>query len=217
MIVDLNLKDRLVIIIGGGSEALKKVNSLLNQGCKILVIGENINSKLLQYEKNKKITVKKEKVSNSKFILQYKPFLVMTTTNDKKLNQKIVKSAKKAGCYSYASDEPSNSDFAMLSVIDIDKTVQLAISTGGRSPLITKKLRTRAEETFRKLVKKADILQIKIQQIAREEARKKIKSPKKRKEFLYSVLNDSQIKQLIKDENLKKAHIRTKQLLSEWK
>ncbi|MEK0381625.1 MAG: NAD(P)-dependent oxidoreductase, partial [Nitrosopumilus sp.] len=38
MIVDLNLKGNLVIVVGGGDEGYKKVNSLLTQDCKILLI-----------------------------------------------------------------------------------------------------------------------------------------------------------------------------------
>jgi len=38
MIVDLNLHDKIVIVIGGGNEAQKRINSLLKQNCDILVI-----------------------------------------------------------------------------------------------------------------------------------------------------------------------------------
>jgi precorrin-2 dehydrogenase/sirohydrochlorin ferrochelatase len=38
-----------------------------------------------------------------------------------------------------------------------------------------------------------------------------------RKKFLYSILNDNQIKQLIKDNNLKEAQKRAMIMLREWK
>ena len=40
MIVDLHLKGNLVIVVGAGNEGLKKINSLLTQNCKILVLSE---------------------------------------------------------------------------------------------------------------------------------------------------------------------------------
>ena len=46
MIVDLNLQDKTVIVIGGGSEAEKRINSLLKQGCKIIVISDKVSSKI---------------------------------------------------------------------------------------------------------------------------------------------------------------------------
>ena len=46
LIIDLNLKGNLVIVVGGGAEGMKKVNSLLTQDCKILVISDKVNTQL---------------------------------------------------------------------------------------------------------------------------------------------------------------------------
>ena len=217
MIVDLNLKGNLVIIVGGGAEGYKKVNSLLTQNCKILVISDKVNSQLSNYIKQKKIQFKKTKLKDASFISKYKPFLVMATTNDKELNRKIIQKAKKLKCYVYASDDPEVSDFAHPSVINIEDTVQIAISTGGRSPAVARKLKLQTEKIFKKTIKKEDIYEIKLQQIARESAKKKIPTQLERKKYLYSVLHDKIIKQLIKDKKLKKAQQRAMLMLKEWK
>ena len=217
MIVDLNLKGNLVIVVGGGAEGYKKVNSLLTQNCKILVISDKVNSQLSKYIKQKKIQFKKSKLKDTNFILKYKPFLVMAATNDKELNRKIIQKAKKLKCYAYASDDPEVSDFAHPSVINIEDTVQIAISTGGRSPAIARKLKLKTEKIFKKTIKKEDIYEIKLQQIARESAKKKIPTQLERKKYLYSVLHDKIIKQLIKDKKLKKAQQRAMLMLKEWK
>lgn len=217
MIVDLNLKGNLVIVVGGGAEGYKKVNSLLTQNCKILLISDKVNTQLLNYIKQKKINYKKNKLKDATFLSKYKPFLVMTTTNDKKLNRKIIEKAKKMKCYVYASDDPEVSDFAHPSVINIEDTVQIAISTGGRSPAMARKLKSQTEKIFKKTIKKEDIYQIKLQQIARDSAKKIIPTQIERKKFLYSVMHDKTIKQLIKDEKLKKAQHRAMLMLREWK
>ena len=217
MIVDLNLKGNLVIVVGGGAEGYKKVNSLLTQNCKILVISDKVNSQLSKYIKQKKIQFKKTKLKDASFISKYKPFLVMATTNDKELNRKIIQKAKKLKCYVYASDDPEVSDFAHPSVINIEDTVQIAISTGGRSPAVARKLKMQTEKIFKKTIKKEDIYEIKLQQIARESAKKKIPTQLERKKYLYSVLHDKIIKQLIKDKKLKKAQQRAMLMLKEWK
>ena len=217
MIVDLNLKENLVIVVGGGAEGLKKVNSLLTQNCKILVISDKINTQIAKYVKEKKIKFKKVKLKNPSFLSKYKPFLVMATTDDKQLNRKIVEKAKKMRCYVYAADDPEVSDFSHPSVINIEDTIQIAISTGGKSPAMARKLRIQAEKVFKKIVDKEDIYQIKLQQIARNAAKKKIPTQKERKIFLYSVLNDKKIKQLIKDEKLQKAQNRAMLMLRQLK
>ena len=217
MIVDLNLKGNLVIVVGGGAEGYKKVNSLLTQKCEILVISDKLNSQLSSYVKQKKIQFKKIKLKDASFITKYKPFLVMATTNDKDLNRKILLKAKKMKCYVYASDDPEVSDFAHPSVINIDNTVQIAISTGGRSPAMARKLKLQTEKIFKKAIKKEDIEEIKLQEIARDSAKKIIPTQLERKKFLYTVLHDKMIKQLIKDKKLKKAQQRAMLMLREWK
>ncbi len=217
MIVDLNLKGNLAIVVGSGAEGLKKVNSLLTQDCKILVFGDKINSQLSKYVKKKKIDFKKVKLEDASFLSKYKPFLVMAATDNKELNRKIIQKAKKMKCYVYASDDPEVSDFSHPSVINIEDTVQIAISTGGRSPAMARKIRLQAEKVFKKTIKKEDISFIKLQQIARNAAKAKLETQIERKKFLYSVLNDSKIKQLIKDQKLKKAQDLALIMLKEWK
>jgi len=217
LIVDFNLKGNLVIVVGGGAEGMKKVNSLLTQDCKILVISDKVNTQLANYIKQKKIDFKKTKLKDSNFLSKYKPFLVMAATDDRELNRKIIQKAKKMKCFVYASDDPEISDFAHPSVINIEDTVQIAISTGGRSPAMARKLTLQAEKIFKKIIKKEDIYQIKLQQIARDAAKKIIPTQLERKKFLYSVLNDKAIKQLIKDNKLKKAQQRAMLMLRKWK
>jgi precorrin-2 dehydrogenase / sirohydrochlorin ferrochelatase len=217
LIVDLNLKGNLVIVVGGGIEGLKKVNSLLTQDCRILVISDKLNSQLSKLIKKNKIEFKKAKLKDESFLTKYKPMLVMAATDNKELNRKIVQKAKKLKCYVYASDDPDVSDFSHPSVINIQDTVQIAVSTGGKSPAMARKLKLQAEKVFKKIIKKEDIYQIKLQQIARRAAKEKILNQKDRKKFLYSVLNDLKIKQFIKEENHKKAQERAMRILGDWK
>lgn len=215
MIVDLNLKGNLVLVIGGGNEGLKKVNALLTQDCKILVISDKTNKEIERYVKQKKITFKKIKLQNANFLKKYKPFMVMATTDDRELNRKIVKQAKKMRCYAYAADDPAVSDFAFGSVINIEDTVQIAVSTGGRSPAMARKIRMQAERVFKKIIKKDDIYQIKLQDFARNAAKIKLGTFPERKKFLYRVMNDNHVKQLIKEGNFKNAKMRVMKMLGD--
>lgn len=217
MIVDLHLKGNLVIVVGGGAEGFKKINSLLTQDCKILVLSDKINTQIKNFVEKKKIRFKKIKLTDASFLSKYKPYLVMATTDDRKLNRQIVQKAKKMNCIAYAADDPEVSDFAHPSVINIEDTVQIAISTRGRSPAMARKIKLKAEKIFKDVITKDDIFQIKLQAIAREAAKKKIPTQNERKKFLYSVLNDDRVKELIKDKNLEKAQKRAMIMLRSWK
>ena len=97
LIIDLHLNGKTVVIIGAGNEALKRIKLLENEECQIIVIGEKPSSEIRKLATAKKITLKKIKLSSSLFLKNYKPFLVIASTSDKILNQKIVQTAQKMG------------------------------------------------------------------------------------------------------------------------
>ena len=216
LIVDLHLKGNLVIVVGSGNEGMKKVSSLMTQDCDILVISNSSNSQLEKYVKQKKIKFKKIKLKDARFLSKYKPYLVMATTTDRVLNRKIVEKATNMKSYAYASDDPEASDFAHPSVINIADTVQIAISTGGSSPAMARKIKLKAESYFKNNISDEEIFQIRLQKFARSEAKLIIKTQIERKKFLYSILNDKRVKELLKDEKYKQAQTRVKKMLKEW-
>ncbi len=217
MIVDLNLHGKTVVVIGGGNEAQKRINSLLKQDCDILVISDSVNSQINKLVKAKKIKFKKQKIHDTKFISKFKPNIIITTTNNKDLNQKIINSAKRKNIIVYSSDNPEDSDFSNPAIIDFENMIQIAIFTGGRSPAMSKKIRIQSEKIFKKIITKEDIAQIKIQKIARKLAKESISTQIHRREYLRSIMTDNKIEQLIKDGQLKKAEKRAITMLRNWK
>ena len=217
MIVNLNLQNKTIIVVGGGKEAEKRINSLLNQGCKIVVISDSATTKIKKLAKTKKIKLKNQKVQDTKFISELKPNMIITTTNDKKINQRIVNAAKREKIITYSSDNPAESDFSNPATIDIEKIVQIAIFTGGQSPAMTKKIKTKSEDIFKKIITHEDIGHIKIQNIARKLAKETISTQLHRKEYLRSIMTDNRIDQLIKDGQIKKAEKRAVAILRNWK
>ena len=205
-----------MIVIGSGNEGMKKVNSLFTQDCKILVISNKSNSQIEKYVKQDKIQFKKTKLKDATFLSKYKPYLVMATTSDMTLNRKIVEKARRMKSYAYASDDPEVSDFAHPSVINIADTVQVAVSTGGSSPAMARKIRLKMESFLKKNISSEDIYQIKLQKFARFEAKKVISTQLDRKKFLYSVMNDKRVKELLKEGKYKMTQTRVKKMLKEW-
>ena len=133
-----------------------------------------------------------------------------------KLMKKLSKMQKRKKLV-YSSDDPEQSDFANPAIIDFEKIIQIAIFTGGQSPAMSKKLRMESEKIFKKIIKKEDIGQIKIQKIARSKAKEIISNQQGRRDCLRSIMNDNDIDQLIKDGQLKKAEKRAVEILRNWK
>ena len=217
MIINLNQEGKKILIIGGGNEAEKRIKSILNEKCEILIISDSINEQISKWVKIKKIKLKKQKIEKLNFISELKPDIIITTTNDKKINQKIITYVKKKKIIVYSSDNPDESDFSNAAIIDFEKTIQIAIFTGGRSPAMSKKIKSKSEKALKKVILKEDIAQIKIQKISRTLAKEIIPTQFERKQCLNNIMNDNQIDQLIKDNQVKKAEKRAREIIKKWK
>src|SRR6476661_4568977 len=184
MIVDLNLDSKTVLVIGGGTEGMRKVHGLLGQGCDITVIDTRVNKDLLHLGQQDKIKIIQQKMTDISFMDSFKKiFLVLAATDDKDLNRKILEKGRAMGAFVYAADDPAVSDFSYASLTNIEGVLQVAISTYGKSPIM---------------------------------ARKIIKSIKERKLFLYSLLKNRDIQNLILSRKLEEAKKITRRLIKNW-
>jgi len=217
LIVDLNLNGKNVLVIGGGVEGYRKVRGLLGQNCKITVVSDRINSNLRTLYDEGKINLIKQKITDTNVLDNFKDvFLVLAATDDKNLNRKIVEKGRLSRSFVYAADDPDVSDFSYASVINIEGTMQVAISTYGKSPIMARRLRIKAERILKRIITKADIDNTKLQEFARIQARPIINTVSERKKFLYSLIRDEHIQTLIKDDRMEEAKTLTLKLLNKW-
>ncbi len=217
MIVDLNLAGKNVIVIGGGIEGVRKVKGLLGQNCKITVISERLNSYLEELAQQKKIEIVKMKIKDANILDNYHNiFLVLAATDNKELNRKIVEKGRSMMSFVYAADDPPVSDFSYASIINIEGIMQIAISTFGKSPIMARRLRIKAERILRRTIKQSDIENTKLQEFVRMAARSKIKTVLERKKFLYSIIKDKTIQTLINENKIDEAKVAALERLNHW-
>ncbi|MEC7710953.1 MAG: NAD(P)-dependent oxidoreductase [Thermoproteota archaeon] len=216
MIIDLHLNGKTVVILGAGNEALKRIKLLENENCQIIVLGQKPHSTIENLAKQKKIILKKIKLTSANFIKDYKPFLIIASTSDSLLNQKVVQTARKKKILAYASDSPELSDMSYLSLFDIKETIKIGISTGGASPIMAKKIKSKAKKLLAKSINEKDLQLIKIQKFARTESKKYIVTQDERKKFLYALMNDKRVKELLKDGKYKRIQTVIKKMVKDW-
>ena len=204
MIVDLNLIGKRALVIGGGNESSRKVEALLSQQCKIFVVAEKAEQSIKNYADEGKVSLDLRKIENVNFLKDYKQLdLILATTDDPDINREIlVVGKKKYGCYVYAADDPQVSDFSHPSVININDTVQIAISTGGRSPLMGKSIRQDLEPLIKKSISDLILMQINLQDQLRSMSKKMIPSVEYRKKFLTELLGDKRVNQCLEEKKI---------------
>ena len=207
LIIDLNLKGQQVVLVGGGREASRKVEALLSQDCEIIVVAENICEAIKKAAKAGKIHWLSKQVDDGNFLSDYPRLrLVLAVTDDRQVNRKIVEAAKKLRCYAYSADDPENSDFSHPATINLYDTVQVAISTGGQSPLMARMIREKAETLFAELITLKEVQQIRLQAKCRTKAQESLPTPEARKNFLSLILQEQSINQLLEQEKYDEAY-----------
>ncbi|CAN5770887.1 hypothetical protein BH23THE1_BH23THE1_05390 [soil metagenome] len=218
MIVDLNLRGRNILVVGAGMEGTKRIKSLSKHDCKIIIISETVDESLYEIEgKNNPIIIIRRKIEDPDILDEFNDiFVVFASTNNPFLNKKIIERAKEKGILSYSIDDASSSDFFFTSIINIDEIIQVAISTSGKSPLMSKIIRDRIENAIKNIIGKKDTDNIKIQEFAREHVRNYIENQHERRNFLYSIVDDQEIQKLIAKNNIDKAKERIINTLDKW-
>lgn len=203
MILNLNFKDKYVVIVGGGAEGYRKTLSFLDAGSKILVVSQTFSAGIKDLHQAKKIDLLKAEIKDGEdFInsLNPKPYLLLAVTNDHYLNLRLAKYAKSAGCMIYVTDNPSVSDFIVPAVSMIGD-VKIAVSTCGKSPAMARVLRRRIEG----IITQEDLVQIQLQNYSRKLLKQRISNQKFRKKILSKILDDNQVKRLLKAGEFDKA------------
>jgi precorrin-2 dehydrogenase / sirohydrochlorin ferrochelatase len=139
----LKLEGKKVVVVGGGKVAERKVTGLLGTGSHITVISPNATDELKSLAGSGSIewlekSFSKEDLDGA--------FLIFAATNDNELNQYIKITASEQQLVTIA-DDPEGSDFHVPSHIQRGR-LSIAVSTGGASPTLAKKIREQLEEQF---------------------------------------------------------------------
>ncbi len=142
----LDLKGKEILVVGGGKVAERKVEALLDCGAKIRIVSSKITDRL-----NKIVEVYGLRYFSGEFREEYLEgvSLVIAATDDRNLNHKISKIAKKKGLLINAVDQPPDCNFIVPSIVKKGDLL-IAISTSGKSPALAQKLREQLDNQFGK-------------------------------------------------------------------
>ena len=136
-----DLTGRPVLVVGGGSVAARKVGLLLKANAQVRIVARQLNAELMGLERqNKVLWIAKE--FNAEQIRQV--MLVIAATNDEALNHRIFHLAESQHKLVNVVDDQPHCSFIFPSIIDRNP-IQIAISSGGKAPVLARLLREKLE------------------------------------------------------------------------
>jgi precorrin-2 dehydrogenase/sirohydrochlorin ferrochelatase len=211
VLIDLKLDGKTIIVVGGGSEGYRKTLNFVDSGAKIWVVSKEFSSGIQKLAEEKKVALVKTEIKDAKAFVESlspKPDVFLAVTDNSKLNFELVNVAKSVGCMVYDVDNPALSDFILPAVAHVGD-VKIAVSTSGKSPAMAKALRERIEQ----LIQPEDLLEIELQSHLRSYLKEKFADSNVRGKMLNEILNNDNIKQVLKEGNLLEAQEKAMKLI----
>jgi precorrin-2 dehydrogenase/sirohydrochlorin ferrochelatase len=142
----LDIRNRICLVVGGGSVGTRKAARLASCGARVTVISPIATAKLRKLAEAGTIALNTRSYRSADL---KGAFLVIGATDDEKLNRKISRDAAKRNILCNIADRPEVCSFVLPSIVRRGDLV-ITISTSGKSPALAKKLRKTLEEQFGK-------------------------------------------------------------------
>jgi precorrin-2 dehydrogenase/sirohydrochlorin ferrochelatase len=136
----LDLSGRRCVVVGGGEVANRKARKLLQARARVVVISPEIKPEL-------------ESVAVEVYRRPYRKgdlegaYLAFAATDSREVNAAVGREAKERGVPVNVADRPSEGDFALPSTLRRGR-LQVAVSTGGASPTLARRIKDELEGVF---------------------------------------------------------------------
>lgn len=142
----VNLQGRHCLVVGAGQVGLRKIRSLAECGASPLTIidARQPDAALLELAKRPGVRLLNRRFEDHDLD---GVFLVIAATSDGALNQRIASRCRDAGVLCNVIDAPESGSFIVPSSV-VRGDLAIAVSTGGASPALTKRIRKDLQERF---------------------------------------------------------------------
>lgn len=141
----VGLENRRTVVVGGGIVAARKVQALLDAGAPVKAVSPDFCP---EFHSILGSHPELELIWRS-----YQPgdlagaFVVIAATDDASVNQEVWREALQRGCLINLVDDPEHSNFILPAVVRRGE-IKIAVTTGGASPALARRLRERLEGLF---------------------------------------------------------------------
>jgi precorrin-2 dehydrogenase / sirohydrochlorin ferrochelatase len=128
------------VVVGGGGVASRKARGLLESGARVVVVSPEVAPEIEAME----VTLERRPYAPGDLA---GAALAFAATDRREVNAAVAREAKENGIPVNVADRPADGDFALPSVLRRGG-LQVAVSTGGASPSLARKIRDAMEPAF---------------------------------------------------------------------
>nr|MDQ6930314.1 hydroxymethylbilane synthase [Candidatus Eremiobacteraeota bacterium] len=134
--LNLQIRGRAAIIVGGGKVALRKALALRAGGARVRIVAPALDPKLCQalQDDRQAITQREYRTGDLAGAL-----LVIAATDSPAVNAHVLADARAAGILCSDASDPHGGDFTMPATLRLD-AITIAVDTGGASPGLARRI-----------------------------------------------------------------------------
>lgn len=140
----VNLKNKPVLVVGGGEVACRKIESLIKAGAAVTIVAPNLCDELARNIEEWQCDWIKAFYSADRIDGHIQ---VWATTDNPELNHQVCDDARAQGILVNVVDDTPYCDFITPSIVNRGR-IQIAISSGGASPIIVRNIRKKLESVL---------------------------------------------------------------------
>ncbi len=142
--VFFDLREKVCLVVGGGTVAERKVQRLLECEASVRVVGESLSERLQSLQKSGQIQCLAGRYSAA---CLDGAFMVICATDDRAVNEQVMQDCRSRGIPVNVVDDPERCDFILPAIAE-QGDLSIAVSTGGKSPALAKRLRRELEDHY---------------------------------------------------------------------
>lgn len=167
-------------MIGGGKVAERKVGALLKAGAHIKVVSPAWTPRLKKWRSQKKITGVRRRYREGDLD---GALLAFIATDDPRINRAVCEAAGRKGVWVNAAEHPAAGQFILPALLTRGD-LTIAVSTGGKSPVLAKKIRADLKEVLKTAWGLEQLFLIALSAKIKGALSKKGVAPRRRREIL---------------------------------
>lgn len=136
-----DIADKTCVVVGGGAIAARKAELLLKAGGRVRVVAPEVGDRVREMAQDETLAIEQREFLEADL---EDAVCVIAATDNEAVNSEVSRLSQERKIPVNVVDNPAQCSFIMPSMIDRDP-VQIAISTGGVSPVLARMLRSKLE------------------------------------------------------------------------
>src|SRR5688572_25565024 len=133
----IDIEDRDVVIVGGGTVCARKAETMMRYGARVTIVSPTFTDEIEEWAGDGKLTLERKRYEDADLD---GAVLVIASTDDQSVNEQVAADCRRRKIPVNVVDVTPLCEFIVPAIVE-SGSIQIAISTGGKSPAVARTLK----------------------------------------------------------------------------